>query len=169
MNPPWGANNFRYRGNNNNYLNNRQGRFNQGSYNYGNSTQWHNNQGASSRGNWNENYQGTQDNWNNSSVGNQLIEMPAEETNEITRENNQRGNHKPAYFLQGRVGSEDVFMLCDTGSSISLLDEMVWDKIKDTTSVLGPVTCPVRSATKHAIEILGQTKLNFKLLNRKGN
>ena len=169
MNPPWGANNFRYRGNYNNYSNNRQGRFNQGSHNYGNSTQWHNNQGASSRGNWNENYQGTQDNWNNSSVGNQLIEMPAEETNEITRENNQRGNHKPAYFLQGRVGSEDVFMLCDTGSSISLLDEMVWDKIKDTTSVLDPVTCPVRSATKHAIEILGQTKLNFKLLNRKGN
>ena len=85
------------------------------------------------------------------------------------REGNQQGTHKPAYFLQGRVGSEDVFMLCDTGSSISLLDEMVWDKMKDTTSVLDPVTCPVRSATKHAIEILGQTKLNFKLLNRKRN
>ena len=46
---------------------------------------------------------------------------------------------------------------------------MVWDKIRDITTVLDPVKCPVHSATKHAIEILGQTKMNFKLLNRKGN
>ena len=39
-------------------------------------------------------------------------------------------------------------MLCDTGSSISLLDEMVWDEMKVNNITLEPVKYPVRSASK---------------------
>ncbi len=170
MNPPWGINNIRMRDNFNNFPNNSRGAYGQGANNYRAANQWNYNQRTRAQGNWRGKYQGQQGNWNNSFVGNQAIETIAEESNEVEeKEKKTQGNRKPAYFLQGRTGNEDLFMLCDTGSSISLLDEMVWDKIKDNNIILESVKRPVRSATKHTIEIIGQTNIQFKLYNRKGN
>ena len=41
---------------------------------------------------------------------------------------------KPAYDLSGKIGQGEVLMLCDTGSSVSLIGENIWDNIKDQAS-----------------------------------
>ncbi len=131
--------------------------------NYRAATQWNYNQRKRAQGNGRGKYPSQQRNWNNSFVGNQAIETTAGETNEVAEEgkNTPRGNHKPAYFLQGRIGNEDLFMLYDTGSLTSLLDEIAlyWN----------PLNAQCNLPQKKTIEIIGQTKIQFKLYNRIGN
>ena len=187
-----GRGNSRGRGNYNNYTANRRGGFNHNAFYNNTRNQWNNNNrwgpyeqwypggpGLGPREQWNRNYQdqrGPQialpppESWDNSYVGNQMIETESNTETEISQESKDQTKHtKPAYFLQGKIKQEELFMLCDTGSSITLMDELIWNKIKDNTYTLEAVNYAVRSATKHALEILGQIKLNFCLLNRKGN
>ena len=75
---------------------------------------------------------------------------------------------KPAYYLSGKIGQGEVLMLCDTGSAVSLIDESIWDNIKDQVNKLNEVKYAVRSASRHSLEILGQTDIQFQLVTKKG-
>ena len=75
---------------------------------------------------------------------------------------------KPAYYLSGKIGQGEVLMLCDTGSAVSLIDESIWDNIKDQVNKLNEVKYAVRSANRHSLEILGQTDIQFQLVTKKG-
>ena len=58
-------------------------------------------------------------------MGNQMIATQTTET-EISQESKDQTKHtNPAYLLQGKIKQEEVFMLCDTGSSITLMDELI--------------------------------------------
>ena len=59
-------------------------------------------------------------------------------------------------------------MLCDTWSAVSLIDESIWDNIKDQVNKLNDVKYAVRLASRHLLEILGQTDIQFQLLTKKG-
>ena len=119
--------------------------------------------------------------WNNNNIGNHLVESEVSDNNTGNTESTQTtnisdehniniNNHvKPAYFLAGKIGDGEVFMLCDTGSSVCLIDDSIWDNIKDKMDNLNEVNYSLRSASKHSLDIIGETKLTFGLLTKKGS
>ena len=121
--------------------------------------------------------------WNNQIIGNQLVESKTHDNSTENGEHIQAVNNaeendrntsiynqqKPAYFLAGKLGDGEVFMLCDTGSSVSLIDDSIWENIKTKMGKLTEVNYSVRSASKHSLDILGETTLTFSLLTKKGS
>ena len=121
--------------------------------------------------------------WNNLIIGNQLVESRTHDNStengehiqavnnaeEYDRNTSTHNQQNPAYFLAGKLGDGEVFMLCDTGSSVSLIDDSVWENIKNKMGKLTEVNYSVRSASKHSLDILGETKLTFSLLTKKGS
>ena len=119
--------------------------------------------------------------WNNNNIGNHLVESEVSDNNTGNTESTQTANisdehnininsHvKPAYFLAGKIEDGEAFMLCDTGSSVCLIDDSIWDNIKDKTGNLNDVNYSLRSASKHSLDIIGEMKLTFGLLTKKGS
>ena len=80
------------------------------------------------------------------------------------------GENMPATtlnFLGGKLNDEDKMMLLDTGAAITTIDEQLWNTLKSTNNQLEKTTFSVRSATKHALDILGQTDVTFTIPTRK--
>ena len=117
--------------------------------------------------------------WNNQNTGNRLVESRIYDNNtgnleciQTVNNNNEnnRNTHnqvKPAYFQAGKIGDGEVCILCDTGSSVSLIDDSIWENIKDKMCKLNEVNYSVRSVSKHSLDIIGETKLTFALLIKK--
>ena len=59
-------------------------------------------------------------------------------------------------------------MLHDTRSSVSLIDNCIWENIKDEMGKLNEANYSVRSASKHLLDITEEAKLSFALLTKKG-
>ena len=72
------------------------------------------------------------------------------------------------YFLAGKVGQNEILMLCDKESEITLIDENLWESTEDESSSLENVDYSINSLTKHNTEIVGKTHLNLKLKTRRG-
>ena len=82
------------------------------------------------------------------------------------------GENMPAttlYFLGGKLNDEDTMMLLDTGAAITTIDKKLWKTLKSNNNQLEKTTFSVRSATKHALDILGQTNVTFTIPTRKGS
>ena len=60
-------------------------------------------------------------------------------------------------------------MLLDTGSVLTLIDETVWESIRKEGLQLEAGPCEVTSATKHALNVLGQVEITLQLLTRNGS
>ena len=55
-----------------------------------------------------------------------MIETQDIKKTEVNKEKTGQVKHnKPAYSLQGKIKQEKVFMLCDTGSLITLVHELL--------------------------------------------
>ena len=90
------------------------------------------------------------------------------QTNKLTHHNeNILCNEKFSGFLAGKIRQNEIMMLCDTESKITLIDENIWQNENNNLFSLEQVDY-VQLTTKHAFEILGKTQLNFKLITRRG-
>ena len=67
------------------------------------------------------------------------------------------------YYINGIFGKVQVPILIDSGSAVTIMDEEIWNLIKKRGEELGKVPFPLRSATQHTLEVLGQTKIILKL------
>ena len=67
------------------------------------------------------------------------------------------------YYINGIFGNVQVPILIDSGSAVTIMDEEIWNLIKKKGEELGKVLFPLRSATQHTLEVLGQTKIILKL------
>ena len=76
-------------------------------------------------------------------------------------------NEKISGFLAGKIRQNEIMMLCDTESKITIIDESIWQNEKNNLFSLEQVDS-VQLTTKHDLEILGKTQLNFKLITRRG-
>jgi hypothetical protein len=59
-------------------------------------------------------------------------------------------------------------MLLDTESALTLMDEIVYLQLREHVEKLEKTPITVQSATKHALDIIGQSEAKFKLMTRKG-
>ena len=67
------------------------------------------------------------------------------------------------YYINGIFGNVQVPILIDSGSAVTIMDEEIWNLKKKRGEELGKVSFPLRSATQHTLEVLGQTKIILKL------
>ena len=67
------------------------------------------------------------------------------------------------YFICRIFENVQVPILIDSGSAVIIIDEEVWNLIKRRGKELDKMSFAIRSATQHVLEVLGQTKITFKL------
>ena len=59
-------------------------------------------------------------------------------------------------------------MLFDTGSSSTLIDQELWEPIKNESGPLEDVKFNIRSASKHVVDVLGQADVTLSLFTKEG-
>ena len=57
----------------------------------------------------------------------------------------------------GKFKDVEVPILLDTGSAVTKINEEIWSLVKEKNETLKEVSFAVRSVTKQAVEILGET------------
>ena len=72
-------------------------------------------------------------------------------------------------FVTGILGNVEIPILLDTGSTVTVIDEELWQLAKNKDVCLEKVPFAIRSVTQHNIEILGQKNINLTLPTRKRN
>ena len=63
----------------------------------------------------------------------------------------------------GKFKDIEVPIFLDTGSAVTIINEEIWSLGKKENETLKEVSFAVRSITKQAVEILGETEIKFSL------
>ena len=142
---------YESRGNRNGQLNNRNLYYNRNSYGRGNGRMHIN-----GYGNTNDRQQYNTARGNRERQGSFKQARGAYSTNMLERP------QCPMYVM-GKFKDVEVPILLDTGSTVTIINEEIWNLVKEKNETLKEVSFAVRSVTKQAVEILGETEIKFSL------
>ena len=140
---------YESRGNRNGQRNNRNLYYNGNSYGRGNGRTHFN-----GYGNTNDRRQ------YNTARGNRARQGPFRQARGAYSTNMLEGPQCPMSVM-GKFKDVEVPILLDTGSAVTIINEEIWSLVKEKNETLKEVSFAVRSVTKQAVEILGETEIKF--------
>jgi predicted aspartyl protease len=71
------------------------------------------------------------------------------------------------YYLTGAFSDIEVPILLDTGSAVTVIDEELWSLLNTRKESLEKVSFPIRSATHHNVDIIGQREMTLQLCTKR--
>ena len=75
-------------------------------------------------------------------------------------------NSSDLYYVNGTFGGVKISLLLDSGSGSTIIDEELWKVVRGNEE-LESVSFSIKSATQHALEVLGQKTISFSLFNER--
>ena len=70
------------------------------------------------------------------------------------------------YYVYGTFGGVKISLLLDSGAGSTIIDEEIWKVVRGNEE-LESVSFSIKSATQHALEVLGQKTVSFNLFNER--
>ena len=70
------------------------------------------------------------------------------------------------YYVNGTFGGVKISLLLDSGAGSTIIDEEIWKVVRGNEE-LESVSFSIKSATQHALEVLGQKTVSFNLFNER--